>query len=195
MTQERRATEDDLFRKEALEEFATSRAHGRLLRISPTWSSWVFWLLLFTLVSGFAFIAFVPVGQYATGVAGITSHEGVTALFPSSDRGGLEVGQQLVLIPREGTGTIACRIAAVDPAILGPEQVRTRMGTSAERILSAWSALDRASPPRAGQDGVVLVHASILAPVPDVPVGLVGRAEVRVGDETLLRTFAPGGGR
>ncbi|MEZ4648033.1 MAG: hypothetical protein R3E97_04460 [Candidatus Eisenbacteria bacterium] len=183
--------DDDLFRKEALEEFATSRTRGRLLQISPAWSSWVFWLLLFTLVTGFAFIALVPVDRFATGVAGVIAANEVATLFRPADREGIEVGQPLLLIPEDGTAPVACRISAVGSGVLGPEALRAQLGASADRLLSAWNE----AKPSSGADGAILVRASLLGDAPAATTGLVGRAEVRVGRETLLRALAPGDGR
>lgn len=42
-----------LFREEALEFLARQRGPGEVLRVSATWTGWVFWALLALIVVGF----------------------------------------------------------------------------------------------------------------------------------------------
>lgn len=58
-----------IFREEALEYHASGHRRGDLLRISPAWTQWVFWLLLALLAAGVLYVIFATVPEYAEGVA------------------------------------------------------------------------------------------------------------------------------
>jgi len=69
-----------IFRKEALEYHQNGlRGQGDILRIAPTWSRWVYWLLVGALGVGFLFCIFGTVYEYASGPA-LVRVEGYTHL-------------------------------------------------------------------------------------------------------------------
>ncbi len=59
----------DIFREEALRYHGEYRSAGAVLRISPGWVSWFYWLLVLVLVSGGLYAIFGTVHEYATGPA------------------------------------------------------------------------------------------------------------------------------
>jgi len=60
----------NIFRAEALEyHFRGSRTHGDLLRLSPRWMNWTYWLLLTVLAAGSIYVIFGSANEYATGAA------------------------------------------------------------------------------------------------------------------------------
>jgi membrane fusion protein (multidrug efflux system) len=59
-----------IFRDEALEHHALGhRRRGDLLRISPAWTGWFFWLLLAVVAAGVLYVIFGTAHEYAEGVA------------------------------------------------------------------------------------------------------------------------------
>lgn len=72
-----------IFREEALEHHLRgSRAHGDLLRVSPRWTNWTYWLLVAVFLAGSVYLVFGRLNEYASGVA-VIRDEGrtnVTAL-------------------------------------------------------------------------------------------------------------------
>jgi hypothetical protein len=54
---------DDLFRPEAVRDYTQARIRGRLLRISPRWASWAYWVLLATVVGAAVFVSVAKVGD------------------------------------------------------------------------------------------------------------------------------------
>jgi membrane fusion protein (multidrug efflux system) len=60
---------EQIFRKEALEYYAGAREHGEVLRLSPSWTRWAFWLLLAAVGFYGAFGVLGWVSQYASGPA------------------------------------------------------------------------------------------------------------------------------
>jgi multidrug efflux pump subunit AcrA (membrane-fusion protein) len=59
-----------VFRDEALvEHFRGSRKCGELLRISPRWTNWTYWLLVAVFVAGSTYLVFGRINEYATGAA------------------------------------------------------------------------------------------------------------------------------
>jgi biotin carboxyl carrier protein len=59
----------DIFRREALEHHARPRQQGDLLRLSPAWTRWVFWLLVAVFVVGGAYMVVGDLYEYASGPA------------------------------------------------------------------------------------------------------------------------------
>jgi len=57
------------FRPEAVAYHAGSRGGGALLRLSPGWARWSYWLLLVVFVAGIAYAATGHIHEYATGPA------------------------------------------------------------------------------------------------------------------------------
>lgn len=71
-----RSRGSSIFRREALEHHALGhRRRGDLLRISPTWTGWFFWLILASVTAGVLYVVFGTVHEYAEGVAVITFEE------------------------------------------------------------------------------------------------------------------------
>lgn len=59
-----------IFREEALDSHSREKLiHGDILRISPRWTSWTYWLLVAVFVVGFSYLCFGRINEYATGVA------------------------------------------------------------------------------------------------------------------------------
>ncbi|OJH35927.1 efflux RND transporter periplasmic adaptor subunit [Cystobacter ferrugineus] len=63
------AEHDQIFRKEALDYQAGAQGQGTVLRLSPSWTRWAFWLLLAVVGFYVMFGIFGWVSQYATGPA------------------------------------------------------------------------------------------------------------------------------
>jgi membrane fusion protein (multidrug efflux system) len=59
----------DIFREEALQYHVAYRAEGDLLRISPAWTRWAYWLLVGVLGAGALYSIFGTVYEYASGPA------------------------------------------------------------------------------------------------------------------------------
>ncbi len=60
-----------LFRSEALDYYSARREqlHGQLLRLSPDWTRWTYWLLVAAAVVGLVFVILVELPEYARGPA------------------------------------------------------------------------------------------------------------------------------
>ncbi len=67
--EERESPPSDLFRREALEEYADGREEGSLLRVSPRWTAWTYPALLAVFLAGLLFVVFGRVREYASGPA------------------------------------------------------------------------------------------------------------------------------
>src|SRR6185369_2324079 len=60
----------DIFREEALNYYISgNEGQGDLLRISPKWIAWSYWLLLAVLVSGLLYTVLGTLNEYAIGPA------------------------------------------------------------------------------------------------------------------------------
>ena len=59
----------DLFRQEALAHHLSASEEGRLLRISPSWMTWTYWLLLVTLAAGGVILVLGKAPVYESGPA------------------------------------------------------------------------------------------------------------------------------
>jgi membrane fusion protein (multidrug efflux system) len=60
---------EQIFRREALDHYAGAQEHGDVLRLSPSWTRWAFWLLLATVCFYGAFGVFGWISEYASGPA------------------------------------------------------------------------------------------------------------------------------
>jgi membrane fusion protein (multidrug efflux system) len=58
-----------IYRQEALQEHASSRVEGEVLRISPAWTRWAYWLLVVLLGVALVFSCLGTVFEYASGPA------------------------------------------------------------------------------------------------------------------------------
>jgi multidrug efflux pump subunit AcrA (membrane-fusion protein) len=78
--------DSQMFRKEALEYHTGAHENGSVLRLSPAWTSWAFWLLL--VVVGFysAFGVFGWISEYASGPAVVRAEEQVAVTALSAGR-------------------------------------------------------------------------------------------------------------
>ena len=75
---------NELFRAAAWRaHFGGHHSHGDLLRISPGWTNWVYWLLIAVCTAGLACLIFGRVNEYAAGTA-IVRDEGRTGVVAVS---------------------------------------------------------------------------------------------------------------
>src|SRR5919201_1448518 len=58
-----------LYRAEAVEHHAKSRERGHILRITPSWMRWTYWLVLGLIALTFTFASLAKVSEYAIGPA------------------------------------------------------------------------------------------------------------------------------
>lgn len=59
----------DIFRREAMEHHVAPPREGDVLRLSPTWARWTYWLLCAACVAALGYAVLGQVGEYATGPA------------------------------------------------------------------------------------------------------------------------------
>jgi membrane fusion protein (multidrug efflux system) len=74
------------FRREAMESHIQGGRRGELLRISPAWVDWMYWLLVATALLGLVVATVAPLSEYAEGPAIVVSQgaRDVFALAPGS---------------------------------------------------------------------------------------------------------------
>jgi len=61
--------EGRIYRQQAMQEHTTARVDSELLRLSPEWSRWAYWVLVVVVVAGLLFCALGTVSEYASGLA------------------------------------------------------------------------------------------------------------------------------
>lgn len=173
---------DDLFREEAVQDYLQARTRGQLLRISPAWSSWIFWVIAATALGGFLFVSTARMDHWVRGSAVVVARGGareVAVFLPASSRPLLAPGQELLVRLGGAESPLALRVAAVDAEIVGAAGARERIGAAAD-------LLDLGEP-----------SIPLRVPLPDPPPaaipGATGVAEVRVGRRTLLASLLPEG--
>jgi hypothetical protein len=109
---------DALFRREAIVA-AAPRAWGDLIRVSPRWVSWSYWVLVMLLVCGALFVCFVPLATYSSGPAVIraTARRSLTARAS-----GNVIGVDVRPGDRVASGTVIARVDEIDGehAIVSP---------------------------------------------------------------------------
>ncbi len=73
---------EGLFRREALEHHLTRPEQGNLLRISPSWANWTYWLLLSIVLAGIAYLFVGSVPVYESGPAVLRISGAVPLIAP-----------------------------------------------------------------------------------------------------------------
>jgi hypothetical protein len=185
-----------------MREYATARTRGRLLRISPAWQAWAFWVLLAALLGGIAFVSLVPVDDWVTGRAVVqdVAARRIVAAFPAAERQALRVGMPILFRFADRDEPLRMEVGAIDPDILGPASVRTRVGPQAELlgangpvvlVYATFPAQDTTLV--AGQSGAAeTLVAGQSGAAETLVAGQSGTAEILVGRRTLLSAFRPG---
>lgn len=115
-----------LFRREAVEDHAQGfQDAGEVLRLSPVWGSWAFWLLAAVSVLAVLATAVYPYREEAEGVvAGVASpgaQGGWQVLLPARLRSLLTPGREL-----EAEG-VRLAVRSLEGGSLGGEEVRRRL--------------------------------------------------------------------
>jgi hypothetical protein len=180
----------DLFRQEALQTHARGEhRQGELLRISPSWTRWTFWLLL-----GFASLAAIylslgSISEYAEGPAVVQVEGGkdlfAIALLPGSYRPQLRPGMPLRLeLAGYRHAFEPMTIDSIGDQVIGPQEARRLLGQ------------ENADTPLPGSVVVVRARLPAASFVSDDPVhalhdGVHGHAEVRVRSERILLALFP----
>jgi hypothetical protein len=133
-----------IFRREAVEhQGAGAQEPGAVLRLSPSWTSWAFWLLLAVVVFYGVLGVFGRVSEYASGPAVVRLSEGrpveILAALPGSYRPLLAPGTTMRL-ELEGFAYQyqELLIEEIGEALVDPRELRESLGLGlAERLVAA----------------------------------------------------------
>ncbi|MFL5357709.1 efflux RND transporter periplasmic adaptor subunit [Archangium sp.] len=96
-----------LYRQEALDHYTSVREEGDILHIAPTWTQWMYWLLLGVMGTGVLYCVVGTVDEYASGPAvvqmdgklDLTSHEaGLVSKVTVRHGQRVRAGQELVTL-------------------------------------------------------------------------------------------------
>jgi hypothetical protein len=163
---------------------------GRLLRISPAWTSWVFWLLIATFAGAALFLFFAQIDHVESGPAvvrrapssSMSADLEIVALLPGNARPRLARGQTMSL-RFEGLASPALDLPISDiaPEIVGAERARTLLGEDVSGILEI------PGPVVFVRTSVSPATASSLQLVP----GVAAVAQVHVGRRRLFEELLP----
>lgn len=94
----------EIFRREALEAYAVRGRHGDVIRISPRWVDWAYWLIVAVVAAALAYTALAQIARYSSGPAvvrvanrsEVTAHLGATVAAVAVASGQrVEAGQLL----------------------------------------------------------------------------------------------------
>ena len=166
-----------IFRADALRLHAEAHSKPVLPRLTTPFAVACCWLLVALLAAGLGLSWFSRVPAMASGPAVLVdAGVGTVALvFLPPDRvGEVRAGDAVVL--RFGTQAVTRPLAAVEPGVRGPDEVRQRFGLSAQ----AAAAIDQ--PAIVGTvrlDGLPEDLSAAMYP------GAVGRGEVEVGSQRV----------
>ncbi|MGZ3441173.1 MAG: efflux RND transporter periplasmic adaptor subunit [Polyangia bacterium] len=73
-----------LFRREALEHHANPEQNGRVLRLSPRWTPWCFWLVVAAVLTAVVYAALGTVHEYASGPAVVRIEDRIDVAAPAA---------------------------------------------------------------------------------------------------------------
>lgn len=181
-----------IFRSEALHYYTGGRrSQGDLLRLSPLWTRWSYWLLVAVFLAGLVGASVGTVDRYVSGPLVVkVEADGVPrliALLPAYTRPQLHPGQpvRLTLIGYPQAYQ-SLTIDSIGDQILGPAAMRERLGSELADLLPVT-------------EPVVLIQmhapsATFQAEEQALAyyTGMQGTATVRVDTERLLFLLAPG---
>jgi hypothetical protein len=169
-------------------------APGCVVPTARTWMRWAYPTLIGLVAAVIAAAAIVQVPTYSTGVSILqispSAELSVVALLPGHDRPRLEAGMTLQL---ELSGHHKQReqavIDAIDSQVIGPEETRKRLGDPIGDAL-----------PFTGPAVIVRAHLTSRTSAAgghayELHDGMLGKAEVKVDHQSLLRVLLHGKGR
>jgi hypothetical protein len=182
---------DQIFRREAVEHRGAGiQEEGALLRLSPVWMSWAFWLLLAVVVFYGALGVFGRMSEYASGPAVVRLREGgpveILAALPGSSRPLLAQGMAMRLeLQGFAHQYQELRIEELGGVLLEPGELRESLGVGlAERLVEAPVVVVRARVPSGAfeAEGGRLPYFN----------GMRGTVSVRVRSERIAAALVPG---
>lgn len=100
---------ESIYRQQALQEHAQTRAQGELLHLTPEWSRWTYWILLWVVAAGLLFCALGTIDEYATGSA-VVRVEGKSEV--TVDVAGLVTAVEVEPGQRVAAGQVLVRLQA-----------------------------------------------------------------------------------
>ena len=180
----------EIFRAEALAYYTGGRrTQGDLLRLTPTWTRWSYWLLVAVVLCALAGATISKVDQYAQGEAIVlveADSPTIVAWLPGHLRPLLHPGMTLhVTLAGYPQAPQRLTIAAIADELAGPTAVQQRVGAALADTITVT-------------EPVALVEAHLGAPAFDADgqafryyAGMQGSAEVRIRNERLLFLLAP----
>ncbi len=132
------ATQEPLFRREALEHRASLKGPGDVVRVAPTWTSWAFYLLAGLFVAALVAMSLVEIDLYARGPVGRDERGRVVVLLPAALAPEAAPGRPVEL------GEAGAKVVSSDQSLLYPAEVRRRYGVAvaAPSIAVVTSATD-----------------------------------------------------
>ena len=98
------ASDVTIFREEALEAYTTRHHHGDIIRVSPRWSDWAYWVIVAFVAVSVGFAAMANMARYSTGPAvvrvanraAVTAHMSATVVAVEVTSGQrIQAGQRL----------------------------------------------------------------------------------------------------
>ncbi|HEX8538236.1 MAG TPA: HlyD family efflux transporter periplasmic adaptor subunit [Cystobacter sp.] len=100
---------ENIYRQQAIQEHANTRVDSELLRLSPEWSRWTYWVLLMVVTVGLLFCVLGTVNEYATGPA-VVRVEGKSEV--TMDVAGLVTSVEVEPGQRVAAGQVLVRLQA-----------------------------------------------------------------------------------
>jgi membrane fusion protein (multidrug efflux system) len=180
------------FREAALHYTEQGRTEGDVLRLSPTWTAWAYWLVVATFLAGLAFCAFGNVYEYASGpaVIWVTGRVNITATVSGTvDAIEVKPGQRVEagsLLVRFYSAREAAELDRIqrefdlqlaktlrDPSDVGAREALTALHTQKELAVSRVEQLSVRAP-QGGVIGDVRIRPGQLLQAGDIVVTLIG---------------------
>lgn len=185
-----------IFRSEALHYYTGGRRNqGDLLRLSPAWTRWSYWLLVAVFLAGLVGAAVGTVDRYVSGPVVVMAESGAAgnpapiliALLPAYTRPQLQPGLPVRLtLTGYPQAYQRLTIDSIADQILSPAAVRERLGAELADLVPVTAPVVlvqmRAPSATFQVEGRALAYYT----------GMQGTATVRVDTERLLFLLAPG---
>jgi hypothetical protein len=168
-------------------------APGCVVPTARTWMRWAYPTLIGLVAAAIAAAATIQVPTYSTGVSILnispSAELSVVALLPGHDRPRLEAGMTLQLELSGHHQREQAVIDAIDSQVIGPDEARKRLGDPIGDAL-----------PFTGPAVIVRAHLTARTSAAggradELHDGMLGKVEVKVDHQSLLRVLLHGKGR
>lgn len=121
MESEDKTAKETVFRAEALIHRNAGERAGDVIRLSPTWTAWAFYLIICLFIAGLAAVSFIRIDRFAPGATAV-EHGRTVVLVPAVLASDIARGSLVEI------GSESAEVVSFEETVLYPPDVKERFG-------------------------------------------------------------------